>query len=92
MEAMSCGCAVVAADIPALRETCGDAALYCNPFSPKDIADTVLDLIGTTNCLSGLRIRALERSHRLTWDRSAQALCNIIDDVWGHTDITNKSG
>ncbi len=83
VEAMSCGCAVVAADIPALRETCGDAAVYCDPLSPKDIADTVLDLIGTPNRLSGLRARALERGNELTWDRSAQALSNIIDDVCG---------
>ena len=41
VEAMACFCPVVAADIPALREICGDAAIFCNPMLPEDIADHV---------------------------------------------------
>jgi len=79
MEAMACGCAVVVADIPALRETCGDAAVYFDPSSPQDIAETVLALIGMPDRLSGLRARALEHGRSLTWSKAALALFNIID-------------
>jgi len=79
VEAMTCGCAVVAADIPALREACGDAAVYFDPSSPQDIAETVLALISVPDRLSGLRARALEHCRTLTWSKAAQALCNIID-------------
>jgi glycosyltransferase involved in cell wall biosynthesis len=79
MEAMTCGCVVAASDIPALRETCGDAAAYFDPASPQDIAETVLALIDMPDRLSGLRARALERGRTLTWSKAARALCDIID-------------
>jgi glycosyltransferase involved in cell wall biosynthesis len=41
LEAMACGCPVVAADIPPLRETCGNAAVYANPFSVTGIANGI---------------------------------------------------
>ncbi|MGZ9274455.1 MAG: glycosyltransferase family 4 protein, partial [Nitrospira sp.] len=46
LEAMLCGCPVVVSDIPALRETCGDAALYCNPRDPGSLAAQILALAG----------------------------------------------
>ena len=47
IEAMSCGCPVVASDIPVHREVCKDAVLYCNPNDSRDIKqklESVLDL------------------------------------------------
>ena len=41
IEAMHCGCPVLAADIPVTREVCGDAALYFNPYDVDSIRDTV---------------------------------------------------
>jgi len=82
VEAMTCGCAVVAADIPALRETCGDAAIYFDPSSPQDIAETVLSLIGMPDRLSDLRARALAHGRTITWSTAAQTLCNVIDSSW----------
>lgn len=39
VEAMKCGCPIVAADRTSIPELCGDAALYFNPDDPCDIAD-----------------------------------------------------
>ena len=41
LEAMAHGCPVVASGIPSLREVCGDAALYCDPNDPSDIAEKI---------------------------------------------------
>ncbi len=41
LEAMTCGCPVVVARSSALPESCGDAALYCDPSNPGDIAEKV---------------------------------------------------
>lgn len=42
MEAMACGCPVVASDIPPTREFAADAALYFNPNDVNDIAEKML--------------------------------------------------
>lgn len=49
LEAMACGCPVVASDIPPLRETCGDAAIYVNPFSIPDIARGIEKILDGKN-------------------------------------------
>jgi len=38
LEAMATGCPVIVADVPALRETCGDAAFYVDPRNPATLA------------------------------------------------------
>jgi len=45
LEAMACGCPVVASSIPPLREVCSNAAVYVDPHSEQDIAGTVLSVI-----------------------------------------------
>jgi glycosyltransferase involved in cell wall biosynthesis len=45
LEAMICECPVVASNITAIPEICGDAILYVNPMQPEDIAEKVNTLI-----------------------------------------------
>jgi ATP-binding cassette subfamily B protein/ATP-binding cassette subfamily C protein/ATP-binding cassette subfamily B multidrug efflux pump len=44
LEAMSCGCPVVASAAEAVMETCGDAAWYCPPHAPEAFAKAVIDV------------------------------------------------
>jgi glycosyltransferase involved in cell wall biosynthesis len=83
VEAMHCGCAVAAADIPALRETCGSAAVFFNPAAPGDIAEKVMALIDAPDRLAKLRIQALAHVRGMTWANAARALGNIIDALYG---------
>jgi glycosyltransferase involved in cell wall biosynthesis len=78
VEAMASACPVVAADIPALRETCGDNVVFCDPFSPEDIADRVCQVLDDENLQANLRIAGLEHTRAMTWDRAAQVLQDII--------------
>ncbi len=79
VEAMICGCPVVAADIPALRELCGEAALYCDPFAPADIAAKVVFLLDHPDAADHLRSDGQERVRDYTWAAAAQRLKAILD-------------
>ena len=79
VEAMASGCPVVAADIPALRETCADAAIFCDPESPSHIADTVFKVLDDTNLQTQLRAAGLRHTNEMTWRRAAQALQEIAN-------------
>jgi glycosyltransferase involved in cell wall biosynthesis len=79
VEAASCGCAVVAADIPALRETCGSAAVYFNPNAPAEIARAVLDLLADPQRLAAMREAARAHVAPMTWARAARSLAALID-------------
>jgi glycogen synthase len=65
LEAARCGCAVVARDIPSLREVWGDAALYFD--SGELLAGILGQLAGNPQLLTAARRRSFERS--LTFSR-----------------------
>jgi glycosyltransferase involved in cell wall biosynthesis len=45
IEAMQCGTPVMASDIAAHRYSCGDAALFCDPYDPADMAAKLEQLL-----------------------------------------------
>jgi glycosyltransferase involved in cell wall biosynthesis len=74
IEAMTCGCPVIVSDIPPLREVCGEAALYCNPYEPTDIAQKMVQLSEDAVLRSDLIHKGRERAERYTWRRAAWGL------------------
>lgn len=48
LEAMICGCPVVASTAASVPEVCGDAALYCDPHDPSKIAAQVRWIVSDT--------------------------------------------
>jgi glycosyltransferase involved in cell wall biosynthesis len=78
VEAMRCGCPVIAATGSSLPEICGDAALFCDPTSPDDFARAADRLLSDPRLRDTLRARGLARASGFTWDRTARALIDII--------------
>jgi glycosyltransferase involved in cell wall biosynthesis len=78
VEAMANGCPVVASAIPALRETCKDAAMFCDPNSPEDIADRVLQLCNDVPSQKQLRNAGAALIRGMTWKLAAEKLSAII--------------
>lgn len=81
LEAMLCGCPVIVSDIPALRETCGDAALYCDPHDPRSLAMNIRALAGSAELRARLRELGLARARQFTWRRSAEMLLDVVREV-----------
>jgi glycosyltransferase involved in cell wall biosynthesis len=81
LEAMAHGCPVVASDIPVMREVCGDAALYCNPHEPGDIADKVKMLAESSEMREQLRRRGLGRAAQFSWERCARETFEVLHRV-----------
>ncbi|MDT3700869.1 MAG: glycosyltransferase family 1 protein [Thermincola sp.] len=81
LEAMACGCPVVVSKIPSLHERCGDAALYCNPANPADIAAKIKLIISDPRLRETLRSKGLERAKRFTWQKCARETFAVIKGV-----------
>lgn len=78
VEAMACGCPVVASGIPALRETCGGAALFCDPLDGQAIAREVCRVLDEPALRARLATAASARAGGITWDNAARALAAMI--------------
>jgi glycosyltransferase involved in cell wall biosynthesis len=74
LEAMACGIPTIVSDRPALRETCGDAALYIDPLSAPAIARAIDDLVADSEKRESLREAGVRRASCFTWDQSARLL------------------
>ncbi|MDE2197963.1 MAG: glycosyltransferase family 4 protein [Rhodospirillales bacterium] len=81
IEAMACGCPVVAARAGALPEVCGDAAVFCDPAAPGDIAGAVAALLDDAPMAAELVRRGRLRAAAATWPRAAGLLYDAIIDA-----------
>lgn len=81
IEAMTCGCPVVASDISALREVCADAVQYCNPDSPEDIATQVLEVLTSQSKRQDLCEAGKAHAATLTWARAAATLDEFVKEL-----------
>ncbi len=80
LEAMSCGCPVLAAASGAVPEVCGDAALWFDAADsgPRRPAEALDRLLREQGLAEGLRRRGLERAARFSWRAAAERLLALL--------------
>jgi glycosyltransferase involved in cell wall biosynthesis len=69
LEAMACGCPVAAANVAALPETVGEAAVLFDPLDPDAMAEAILETDERREELRGL---GLARAASFTWPEAAR--------------------
>ncbi len=82
LEAMASNCVVIASNIRALHETCGDAALYCDPKDPRSIANCI-DRVFESNeeTRFGWKARGRARASEFSWGRTAMDTWKLLQEV-----------
>jgi glycosyltransferase involved in cell wall biosynthesis len=83
LEAMACGCPVIVSNTTSLPEVCGDAAIYCDPYNPKDIASQIERLVKDKTLQQTQRQKGLERAKQFSWVKSVQQTLAIIHQLSG---------
>lgn len=71
VEAMSCGCPVIASTSPCLPEICGDAALFAGPDDESAWVEAVESLLNRPELGETLRQAGRMRAERFTWRATA---------------------
>ena len=74
VEAMACGCPVVASAVSSLPEACGGAALALDdPRDPGELADALVRLARDEGLRTQLRDKGFRRAADLSWEATAAA-------------------
>lgn len=81
VEAMACGCPVLAAGGNAVEEVCGDSALYFANERKQTIIDAIERLLDEPGLADTLRAAGLARAATLSWDASARMLGDAVRRV-----------
>lgn len=72
LEAMLCGCPVVASNISSISEICDNAALYFNPRNPTEMLEKINFVMQNGGCRNSLVARGYDRAKNFTWENSAK--------------------
>jgi glycosyltransferase involved in cell wall biosynthesis len=80
-EAMACGRALIAADVPGLRTTVAGAALLVRPERPADLADAIRQLISNQDLRRELEAKAPALAARFAPQAWASRLSEIYTSV-----------
>jgi glycosyltransferase involved in cell wall biosynthesis len=78
LEAMSCGCPVVASRAASIPEVVGDAAIMVDPYVTESIASGIEQVLSDSSLREKLIRQGLERVKLFSWDRTAQQLLDVF--------------
>jgi glycosyltransferase involved in cell wall biosynthesis len=81
LEALACGAPVVASDRTSIPEVVGNAGILCNPEKPEEIAAALQRVLDDTALAVELRKLGLAQAARFSWERTADELAAVIDNV-----------
>jgi len=78
LEAMACGCPVVASDIPVLREVLGNAVEYFDPLSGSSLVKHMKNTLEYNNSSMD---SAVKQAKKYTWMRTSKKFLDIYEDL-----------
>ncbi len=81
LEAMACGCPAIVSDIASIREVCGEAAYYVDPYDADYMAQCILKVLSDETLRQYLREKGAERSKLFSWEDSAGKLVDVFMEV-----------
>lgn len=81
LEAMACGAPVIASNTSSIPEVVGDAGLLVDPLDPDDISRGMERVASSAKLRDELREKGLKRASRYTWDRVAEQVLELYEEV-----------
>lgn len=79
LEAMTCGCPVIASKAASIPEICGDAALYIDPLDIQDLSRSIISVLENQELRNALIQKGAERSTLFRWEHSAEQHLEIFE-------------
>ncbi len=80
-EAMACGAPVICGNQCAMREVAGDAAIAIDPTDVAQLAEAMERIVSDAQLAQSLRNRGMERARQFTWQRTAEHVLELYENL-----------
>ena len=64
-----------------LPEVYGDAAVYCSPYDPEDIARAIYKVLSSEELKDWLSQKGLARVKMFSWEKTVEEILKIIEEI-----------
>ncbi|MCC0176885.1 glycosyltransferase family 4 protein [Waterburya agarophytonicola K14] len=81
LEAMACGCPVIASDRTSIPEVGGDSIFYVDPYDVEDIIQGMYELLTNNKLRQDLSNKGRERAKQFSWEKTAESIVKIFTSV-----------
>lgn len=81
LEAMACGCPVIASNVSSIPEVCGDSALMFDPANETELVGLMLKLIGSDGSREDLIEKGLQRAAKFSWDETGRKWIELLESI-----------
>lgn len=84
VEAFSAGVPVITSNVTSMPEVAGNAALYVDPFSTRDICAALAEIDADEHLRRELVSKGKDQMEKFDWDQSARKFWRIIEHTLDH--------
>lgn len=81
LEAMSCGCPVVASNTSCIPEVLKDSVLYFNPYDIRDMSHKIIDVLSDNTIKYSLRNKGMEYVKSLLVNKTYKRYIDIFEEI-----------
>ncbi|MGC9505233.1 glycosyltransferase family 4 protein [Baaleninema sp.] len=78
LEAMACGCPVIASNLASIPEVAGNAALLVDPYNSEAMAAAMGQVAADDGLRSQLRQAGFERSRQFSWEKTGRETARVL--------------
>lgn len=82
IEAMACGCPIIAANCTSIPEVAGDAGLYFDPADPKDIADKIIHFLNNRAAVPQRVLIGKNLAAKYSDRRTAEQTLDVLQEAY----------
>jgi glycosyltransferase involved in cell wall biosynthesis len=81
LEAMYCGCPVIASDRTSIPEVCGEGALYFDALSGESLGRAIAQIVDDPQLRGRMIENGYRRAREFTWDRTAREVMALLEQI-----------
>jgi glycosyltransferase involved in cell wall biosynthesis len=87
LEAMQCGCPVIASNNSSIPEVAGDAALLFDANDYTELARLIDKLLQDENLRKSYIAKGFEQVKKFSWEKTVAQLLNVIESEYNNTNF-----